>query len=538
MTPPPSSPLQRALEQLEGRSPALEGALACLLEAWFELRAPSLSQLIERLSTTMSPRLDPIGAQSPRAFHDEWLERAAAGSSAELAVLLPSVASTTSKLAIVRLRALEHLLPDPRFVSTALELIRSPPYAGSTTGKFWTQLYRLLVICADPRAIEALESIPALDQEDHHLSTMTRRLDRSRLLNIERMRRALDDPSIELEPTPAQEQLLTKLELRIRTLERASADAAASEQELLDAVLAEPHQLGHRHVYADFLLARGNPRGEFIALQLAGSTKKSARSRAKELLETHGNAWLGELGPALTVADTRFAAGFLHSARVKLSLDGALLERVIDHPLWATVVRLANAPLPVLASPVMRALEVLRLDDTLSAQLVRSSHRLTQVRRFELELRPSYRNQLFMSSYRAFNPRYLEALARLRQLPSVEQLCIDSHVELDSERLRWLWRAPMLSRLRTLELRQATSGEFLPVSCYERVRALPCALERLELRQGQAHYRFTRAPGSDPARGWQRVEFRSPDLAPYLRAQLDELGKSGELELVTNEPSD
>lgn len=536
MTQPPPDPLQRALEQLGGRSPALEGALASLLEAWAELRAPALSQLIERLSATTSPSLDPIGAQSPRAYHDEWLERAGKGRPADLAVLLPSVASTTSKLAIVRLRAIEHLLPDPRFVSTALELIRSPPYAGSTTGKFWTQLYRLLVICADPRAIEALEAIPAVDPEDYRLSTMARRLDRSRQLNIERMRRALADPGIELVPTPPRQRLLLQLEQRIQALERASKDAAARERELLDAVLEQPHEFGYRHVYADFLLARGDPRGEFIALQLANSTKKSARARAKELLETHGHAWLGELGPALTVADTRFVAGFLHTARVKLSVEGALLERIVDHPLWATVVSLANAPLPVLASPVMRALEVLRLDDPLSAQLLRSSHKLPQVRRFELELRPSYRNLL--AGYRAgFNGRYLEALARLRQLPSVEQLYIDSQIEIDSEHLDWLWNAPMLSRLRSFELRQPASSEFLPVHCYEQVRTLPCALERIELRQGPALYRFIRAPGSDPARGWQRVEFRSPDLPPYLRAQLDELGHSGELECVASEAS-
>ncbi len=53
--------------------------------------------------------------------------------------------------------------------------------------------------------------------------------------------------------------------------------------ELLAAIIAEPGNRTARQVYADLLQQEGDPRGEFIATQLARSALKT-RAGAKALL--------------------------------------------------------------------------------------------------------------------------------------------------------------------------------------------------------------------------------------------------------------
>ena len=63
----------------------------------------------------------------------------------------------------------------------------------------------------------------------------------------------------------------------------------------ISAVLAEPHSESVRQVYADSLLERGNPRGEFISLQLAaarGSRDSQAGQRESVLLSRYSQQWM------------------------------------------------------------------------------------------------------------------------------------------------------------------------------------------------------------------------------------------------------
>jgi len=88
----------------------------------------------------------------------------------------------------------------------------------------------------------------------------------------------------------------------------------ASEREaaLLRQILDHPHDLAARAVYADELQARGEPRGELIALELAG-----AGVHAAALRRAHAATWWPEL------SDHAFATrnGFVHRIR---STPGAL----------------------------------------------------------------------------------------------------------------------------------------------------------------------------------------------------------------------
>jgi len=65
--------------------------------------------------------------------------------------------------------------------------------------------------------------------------------------------------------------------------------------ELLAAIFAEPDADAPRWVYADHLMSIGDPRGEFIALQL----REVDNDRQRELLAAHWDAWSAPAGERL-----------------------------------------------------------------------------------------------------------------------------------------------------------------------------------------------------------------------------------------------
>lgn len=88
-----------------------------------------------------------------------------------------------------------------------------------------------------------------------------------------------------------------------------------SEQALYAAVYADPEADAPRRVLADYLQAQGDPRGEFIALQLLEAPSPEQRAREQELLQLHGKRWSAQLSPLLE--STEFARGFPSWARVR-----------------------------------------------------------------------------------------------------------------------------------------------------------------------------------------------------------------------------
>src|SRR5579884_2555633 len=80
----------------------------------------------------------------------------------------------------------------------------------------------------------------------------------------------------------------------------------------LEAALAEsPDDRATWAAYADHLTESGDPRGEFIAVQLAleeqqrpAAERKKLKAREKRILAKHERDWLGELAPYLLDNDT------------------------------------------------------------------------------------------------------------------------------------------------------------------------------------------------------------------------------------------
>ncbi|MCA9567021.1 MAG: TIGR02996 domain-containing protein, partial [Myxococcales bacterium] len=103
---------------------------------------------------------------------------------------------------------------------------------------------------------------------------------------------------------------------------------------LLAAIWANPDDDGPRAVYADWLTERGDPRGEFITLQLAGEEKK-----AKKLLKGNELAWAGPIAGAIAKKGLVYERGFVARANTAFK-QPKVAEELGDHPAWATLVEI------------------------------------------------------------------------------------------------------------------------------------------------------------------------------------------------------
>jgi uncharacterized protein (TIGR02996 family) len=127
----------------------------------------------------------------------------------------------------------------------------------------------------------------------------------------------------------------------------APAKPTSTEQAALEkALLAHPDEVAAHSAYADYLIEAGDPRGEFIQVQLAledenrpKSDRDALRKREKALLKKHGPEWLCELGRFLVGEWSgedkpyhyRFARGWLETVRT-LPVPDALVETLARSP--------------------------------------------------------------------------------------------------------------------------------------------------------------------------------------------------------------
>jgi uncharacterized protein (TIGR02996 family) len=124
---------------------------------------------------------------------------------------------------------------------------------------------------------------------------------------------------------------------------RQDHSAAGLRQALEAALVANPEDLSAHRAYADWLAEQGDPRGEFIQMQLAleqasGSDRNRLAQQERALLRQHQEAWLGELARAFLGRDDitfRFCRGWLDEVRV-----GTLREDLAELLAQAPEIRL------------------------------------------------------------------------------------------------------------------------------------------------------------------------------------------------------
>lgn len=210
--------------------------------------------------------------------------------------------------------------------------------------------------------------------------------------------------------------------------------------ELFRAVYERPDDDGARQVLADVLIEAGDPRGEFIALQMASQRTRKATLKIDRLLERHRLAFLGPLASVVSRRGQVWEKGFLTACEA--TLDGSL----VDEPSWATVQRLElfNSPdAREVLGPHLSSLKELTGLPRAAVVPVFSGPRSSTFSLVGVD---------GPGAAESWEPRELDALRVGRSLPALRTLSL-AIWRFGVDELEWLWTAPIFGRVRVLELR-------------------------------------------------------------------------------------
>jgi uncharacterized protein (TIGR02996 family) len=292
--------LKRAKQALADGDPA--GALDALLEAWRARPLAELADLIDRVPVT----------SAPIASKKDWSAAVKGKQAASLGRILDE---------LPRLGDWKDLAGwpvDPRLCRRAAAWMAEIPVGQASRKKFVRAMVAVLEGQRDPAVKALLEAqykrapyLAGMEEWDRWDRIIARKLPAPKPLSA------------------AEEALASSL----------FGSAAKTTRDPIAAVYARPDDDGARQVVADWLAEKGDPRGEFIALQLS---KQPGSKREKELEKKHGRDWLGPLGKVLLRGGVVFRRGFPAAGRY-----GGSKKLPAGHeswPEWATFEELDLEP--------------------------------------------------------------------------------------------------------------------------------------------------------------------------------------------------
>lgn len=220
----------------------------------------------------------------------------------------------------------------------------------------------------------------------------------------------------------------------------------AEHRRFIAQVLEDPDDDGPRMVYGDWLQERGDPRGEFIALQFRkhrGRITQPEGKRMNALLADYQHVWLGGLDRP-GVVPLVYERGFASEIQLGTGMD--------DDPDWATVRKIQLASYvpgveltPVVTQPSMRSLRELGFVDSWQLSAICANREPLSITR------------LALSSDRFGEGHEAAALVTAPALPQVE------HLEIRDCRTDWILRADLLPRLRSLQIPPIPPELFVPI---------------------------------------------------------------------------
>ena len=223
---------------------------------------------------------------------------------------------------------------------------------------------------------------------------------------------------------------------------------------MLAAIYADPASDHAREVYADWLLERGDPRGELILLQLSGAGTPEHVERERELLQTYARRWRGPLPER--ASQVVFKRGFPVSATDTGAIDA--------DPAWATFECITG--LPEGEAFHLASLRELVLDSTGMQALATLR---TPLRARRLVWRSHERDRAGDDVRAAF--------ARVRALPDLESFTLQDQPAMRAGELAWLRTSWCMPRLKSLGLESSALEVPGAVEMFELTR-----LERLRIR--------------------------------------------------------
>jgi uncharacterized protein (TIGR02996 family) len=271
-----------------------------LLAAWRETRDLVLEEAIERIGAELARARPVLTGKTKAAIEVAWHALAKSGDARDLDRLLDTPWPKRAAEIEARLAVLGEWPGDPRIGAKVLRILEQTPRAHEDA------FDRVLARSPSKRLAQLLEGYNEL--------------------RFPRARAAL----LYIRPKPADPALLARI----------PAVETRAPHELELASLAEPDDLALRRVLADALQEAGDPRGEFIALQLAiadGTADRRAHQRVEELLAAHLDRWIGVL-PNVLPASAHFQRGFL--VELTTTARGRVLDASVDLPHWRVVEQL------------------------------------------------------------------------------------------------------------------------------------------------------------------------------------------------------
>ncbi len=297
-------------------------ALEPLLARWKDERAPELAELIERVSSQLAP---------PKSWQ---LERADAAKF-DLVAFLSTLTDGKFADSLSRIQKLEKLGPDPRVAAALTRLIVTPPFTAQSSREFWSSLYEQLSDRhADPRTLDALKPLAKDYQATFGRTKMGEAMER----RVQALVKTLSERFATVPHADVTKQLAL-LPAAKAAPTGPKTKSGQSLEELLAAVYERPDDDGVREVYADALLEVGDPRGEFMTLQLRrarGETLTPTEVKQEAALQKkHVKEWLGPLYDVLYTTHLEFRRGFLYAAQIRPV--GKAIPAARNHPAWSTV---------------------------------------------------------------------------------------------------------------------------------------------------------------------------------------------------------
>lgn len=273
-----------------------------LLDGWRATRAVELEEPIAQLGAELARTREPLADKSRVVLETKWQTVARRKDPLDVTRLLEASWPKSLDAARRRVELFAKFLPDPRItrgIATSAAKHRS-----ESSLRFHRSVAQLIVGAPMREAVAAIDAI-----EKAH--------DAPEIVEIYAEAREL---CAGLPTMPPDATILAEL---------AQAKGGWADLDSLWAAhVADPGDLATRAVLGDALQRAGDPRGEFIALQLAGATSSEAKQRINELLRAHADAWTGPI-PLVSKTARRFERGFLV----------ALSSRGIGHELTATFAR-------------------------------------------------------------------------------------------------------------------------------------------------------------------------------------------------------
>jgi uncharacterized protein (TIGR02996 family) len=170
-------------------------------------------------------------------------------------------------------------------------------------------------------------------------------------------------------------------------VETTAKQAAVSplQHSLEKALVENPDDLTNHSAYADYLTEQGDPRGEFIQVQLAledpkrlARERKELESREKELLKKHGAEWLGELaGPLLKKDRTGLSSHEADAQKIQYGFARGWLDSLEVSYLSVQLARI------LARSAETRLLRRLVIEQTASQNPIEDTSEIEQLDEFE-----------------------------------------------------------------------------------------------------------------------------------------------------------